>query len=76
MADPERSDHPQASRRSAPETTAYGLFGFAGLVLGGTIGGFLFYAPALGALAGAAIGVVLAALYGRRKRRGGAGSSR
>jgi len=70
MADPERNDHPQSPRRAAPETTAYGLFAFAGLVLGSTIGGFLFYAPGVGALAGAAIGIALAVLYGRRMRRG------
>jgi len=56
------------ARRRTPETTAYGVFGFAGLLLGATIGGFLFQSPGVGALTGAALGILAAIVQARRSR--------
>ena len=67
MTEPERPQQPPPARRHAPETTAYGVFGFAGLVLGATIGGLLFQSPGVGALAGAALGILAAFLQARRR---------
>jgi len=66
MAEQDSSSNRNRPRASRPQTTAYGLFGFAGLLLGATIGGFVFYSPGVGALGGAALGFLAAYLQARR----------
>lgn len=67
MSEQERPEDRRPASKRPPEMTAYGVFGFAGLVLGATVGGFLFYAPGIGALAGAALGLLAAFLQARRR---------
>jgi len=65
MSDPEPADKLQETRRHAPDATGYGLAAFTGLLIGATIGGFVFYAPGVGALSGAVIAIAAVVIRGR-----------
>lgn len=59
---------PHDDDKQPADFSRIGLFVFLGLVLGAAAGGFTWYSPVPGALAGALIGLALALMIDRRKR--------